>query len=61
MHMYGVHICYGKFVFLVSLAFVYYLYALLRAYTFHVNSSGLCIFTGYYAYSPKIHTYRNTL
>ena len=28
--------------------------------TFHVNMLGLCIFTGYYAYSPKNHIYRNT-
>ena len=50
-------ICYGKYVFLVSLYFVYLhsIYMLLCACTSHVNRLGLCIFTGCYAYLPKIH------
>ena len=51
-------LCYGKFVFLVSLAFVY-LCTTLRICTFHVNRLSLCIFTGRYTYLPKIYIYCN--
>ena len=53
------YICYGKLVFLVSLAYRVSMYVLLRAWTFHVNRLGLCIFTSYYPYLPKIHISRN--
>ena len=44
----------------VSLYFVYLcMYMRLWASTFHAKSLDLYIFTGSYAYSPKMHIYRN--